>query len=412
MENTTSKQGDFLITCQHKLPKEERSDGSGGTKEVHVVIKQSSFIVVIVSETHVLEGCTVDCTLVYDNVGLTEVHYINQKPISYTVQITSANTITCDIRILVLSSQHEDMLFKVLFKITSKTGEVLGNLFSFPLRVISKADGKKKNLTKPPRLPPTHRPEQKAKPLTQPPIPSVPLQPTQIQNPPPVPLPINQHNTHQQPQQTQEGSAEQEENDDSILNTLQYQQQLLRELTQQTNSNPLSMPLVGMITSYQQLPQNQRIPQLLRIISSLNAQETALMSELVSMIVSINTTIQNDPQQNMVQPFQQFPQPNAAYQTEQQVGNNQFNQMGVMGQTSGNVTVTNMQNVNNVTTQQVGQNSQGGQPTQNQNNSVGSQYPSSSTPQPTFQTNTTPYSPQVNFSGGVDGSFYQDSNNN
>lgn len=74
-----------------------------------------------------------------------EVHYINQKPISFTVTTTTQNTLSCDIRILVLSSQHEDMLFKVLFRITDQSGKEVARLYSAPLRVISKADGKKKS---------------------------------------------------------------------------------------------------------------------------------------------------------------------------------------------------------------------------------------------------------------------------
>ena len=69
MENS-SVQGEFIITCQHKLPKEEREEPDGGMKEVHVVIKQSSFIVMIASQTKNLEGCSVECTLVYDTPTL------------------------------------------------------------------------------------------------------------------------------------------------------------------------------------------------------------------------------------------------------------------------------------------------------------------------------------------------------
>lgn len=71
METTTLRQGEFTLTCQHKLAKEYRAADNGGQKEVHVVIKQSSFVVVIVSEKTPLEECNVDCSLVYDNEEMT-----------------------------------------------------------------------------------------------------------------------------------------------------------------------------------------------------------------------------------------------------------------------------------------------------------------------------------------------------
>ena len=71
-------------------------------------------------------------------------HYINQLPLIASVSSTSTNAITCELRILVLSSQHEDMLFRVRFEVFNADRQPVTTLHSAPLRVISKADGKKK----------------------------------------------------------------------------------------------------------------------------------------------------------------------------------------------------------------------------------------------------------------------------
>ncbi|EKE37162.1 hypothetical protein ENUP19_0285G0015 [Entamoeba nuttalli] len=396
MQDTTSHQGQFLVTCQHKLPKEERIEADGTTKEVHVVIKQSSFIVSISSESIILEGCNVDCSLVYDNDGLTEVHYINQKPISFTAQLSSPNRITCDVRILVLSSQHEDMLFKVIFKLTNKKGEQIATLHSFPIRVISKADGKKKvPNSKPPKLPSSIKPEQKSKVLTQSHLPvSTPV----IQS---LSSP-SQQNIEIQPAALQNANEQPEE---SVLQILQYQQSILRDLTQQTNVNPLCSPLVGLINSYQQLPQNQRIPQLLRIISSLNPQENALISELVSLIAGINTSVQTDPQQQIVQPFQTFAQPASAYQNNVQQqfntsNNNVTNQFQQLPTPPITIPIPTSAS-NQINQQSVSSTSQ---PPLSDN----------TTSQPHFQTSSPhSFSPQhYSFNGNNDTSFYPDTSNN
>ena len=70
MEATTVPPGEFSLSCQHKLAKEERCEPNGTVKEVHVVIKQCPFTVTIFSQTVSLERCTVKSTLVYDNERL------------------------------------------------------------------------------------------------------------------------------------------------------------------------------------------------------------------------------------------------------------------------------------------------------------------------------------------------------
>ena len=436
MEETTNRQGDFIITCQHKLPKEERFELNGELKEVHVVIKQSSFIIILSNDKISLKDCTIDCTLVYDNDSTNEVHYINQKPISFTTQVTNQHRVTCDIKIGVLSSQHEDMLFKILFRVMNDQGKLIGQLYSYPIRVISKADSKKKTTTKPPKQPTSLKTETKQKvpvlakrssneelsqnqlnELT--PMNEINSSQNQngnqlnnsvgnsVSNPNGNQLPNSSNGNQlqnsvsnqipnllgntmssstgnqvsnplsnslstgnqtgngismQQSQVNKSGNFEdqikrendifqsqlhmsnglpnsmgnqqmngtfgttqqEEQKDDSILSILQYQQSILRELTQQTNSNPLANPLLGMINAYKQLPQNQRIPQLLRIITTLTPQDNALISELVSFIIGINSSVQNDAQQMVQQYPQQTQQSNEYNQTQNYNQQTQF----------------------------------------------------------------------------------------
>ncbi|KAL7717769.1 Transcriptional regulator cudA [Entamoeba marina] len=261
---------DFIISYHHKLPHEERQLLDGSTKTVGVVVKQSSFLVVIVSHTVSLDDCSVDCSLLYDNATLSQVHFINQKPITFSSQISGNNSMNVELRILVLSSQHEDMLFRVKFELYNKLKEKITTLYSEPLRVISKADsGKKKNKT-----------VKKSAPLT----------PTAIlpqQNKPIRPT-LAQRKENVPPQQTSKEITDLDK--EGITLILQYQQSILRELSQQNSSNPLTQPLTGMLNAYLSLPQTQRIPQLLRFVSTLSPQESAVVSELIEVYsLSLNT---------------------------------------------------------------------------------------------------------------------------
>ncbi|EDR23291.1 hypothetical protein EDI_353090 [Entamoeba dispar SAW760] len=262
LPNVTTN-GNFIISYHHKLPHEERQMLDGTIKNVGVVIKQSAFLVVITSRTLSLENCSVDCTLLYDNSDMSAVHFINQKPITFNSQVSDHNSINVELRILVLSSQHEDMLFRVKFDLYNSQREKIETLYSEPLRVISKADGGKKKIrinknttlfqttsskfnsqTKPPRLPCSLKKDSS-------------------------PLPKN----------IQKELTESEK--ENIIQTLQYQQTILKELSQQSSINPLTYPLVETLNSYLSLPQTQRIPQLLRFVSDLSPQESMVINELL-----------------------------------------------------------------------------------------------------------------------------------
>ncbi|EKE42938.1 hypothetical protein ENUP19_0284G0053 [Entamoeba nuttalli] len=259
---TTS--GDFIISYHHKLPHEERQMLDGTTKNVGVVIKQSAFLVVITSRTSSLENCSVDCTLLYDNPDMSAVHFINQKPITFNSQVSDHNSMNVELRILVLSSQHEDMLFRIKFDLYNSQREKIETLYSEPLRVISKADGGKKKVritksttlfqTTPSRLS------------------------TQQTKPPRLPCSLKR-DSPPLPKISQRELTESEK--ENIIQTLQYQQTILKELSQQSSTNPLTYPLVETLNIYLSLPQTQRIPQLLRFVSDLSPQESMVINELI-----------------------------------------------------------------------------------------------------------------------------------
>ncbi|KAL7712359.1 CudA family protein [Entamoeba marina] len=114
-------------------------------KQIYVVVKQSIFSLTITSP-HRIDG-DIDCELVYDTDDLSPVGYIAQTPLLFKVQQITSNTINIECKLTVLSSQHEDLLFKVLVKLVVD-GAVVGTLYSEPIKSTSKADSHKKTTKK------------------------------------------------------------------------------------------------------------------------------------------------------------------------------------------------------------------------------------------------------------------------
>ena len=260
----------FSLTYNHKLPHEERQLLDGSTKNVGIVIKQSSFLVIIVSQRYPLDNCSVDCSLIYDNAELSEAHYINQKPISFNSQVNNNNTMNVELRISVLSSSHEDMLFRVRFDIYNSMKEKIATLYSGPLRVISKADSSKKK---------SKQAQQTAKT-------SQSLQPSQKTKSPRMPNCFKKENKTGKDQKEKQPKDQQEIDKENILQTLQYQQNLLKEISQHTSVNPLTQPLVVTLNYYLAMPQTQRINQLMQFIAELTPQESMIITELMEIFRS------------------------------------------------------------------------------------------------------------------------------
>ncbi|BFU18972.1 hypothetical protein EHI8A_068060 [Entamoeba histolytica HM-1:IMSS-B] len=110
-------------------------------KEVCVVVKQSIFTLTITSP-HRIDG-TIDCELVYDMDDLKPVGYVSQNPLSFKVQQITSNTVNVECKLAVLSSQHEDLLFRVHVKLLLGDS-VIGSIYSHPIKSTSKADSHRK----------------------------------------------------------------------------------------------------------------------------------------------------------------------------------------------------------------------------------------------------------------------------
>ncbi|KAL7721381.1 C2 NT-type domain-containing protein [Entamoeba marina] len=99
-----------------------------GVNEIYVVVKQTNFLLCLTS-TQPIENADVSCELLYDMVDLKPVSYVAQKPISYRTQQVSLDAINVECKLNVLSSQHEDMLFRIRV-VVRDNGKVIGEVLS------------------------------------------------------------------------------------------------------------------------------------------------------------------------------------------------------------------------------------------------------------------------------------------
>ncbi|ELP94863.1 hypothetical protein EIN_248770 [Entamoeba invadens IP1] len=113
-------------------------------KEICVVVKQSIFTLTITSP-HRIDG-TIECELVYDLEDLKPVGFVAQNPLSFKVQQITSNTINVECKLAVLSSQHEDLLFRVHVKLLMDD-TLIDSIYSKPIKSTSKADSHRKPKT-------------------------------------------------------------------------------------------------------------------------------------------------------------------------------------------------------------------------------------------------------------------------
>ena len=112
-----------------------------GDKEVCIVVKQSIFTLTITSP-HRIDG-TLLCELVYDIEDLIPVGYVSQNPLTYKINTITSNTINIECKLAVLSSKHEDLLFRVHVRLMN--GNIpIASLYSKPIKSTSKADSHRK----------------------------------------------------------------------------------------------------------------------------------------------------------------------------------------------------------------------------------------------------------------------------
>jgi len=157
-----SSRAHLITIVKQTSPFEERVTRSGIQRDIHVVIKNSPFIVQI----GVAKNCEIDlnhvafeATLLYDTDGGEKgVDFVKVKPIEYKcVPSEAGDQVAIELRIKVLTSQHEDMFFKVSIQGQDPiTKQDIPNLrvLTAPIKVISKPEQLKKRQPIP--LPPTN----------------------------------------------------------------------------------------------------------------------------------------------------------------------------------------------------------------------------------------------------------------
>lgn len=144
-----------LVVLKHKAHSEEKISKNGLQRTVHIVVKNSPFYLTLglspgSSNKVDLNQVAFEPTLMYDCEGSKEVDYVRVKPYEFkAVPNETGNEVEVELRIKVLTSQHEDMLFKVKIQGQNPmTKEDIPGLsvITSPIKVISKPEQlKKKN---------------------------------------------------------------------------------------------------------------------------------------------------------------------------------------------------------------------------------------------------------------------------
>jgi len=147
----------LLSIVKQSSPFEERITRNGIQRDIHVVIKNSPFMV----QFAVAKNCEIDlnhvafdATLLYDTEGEKGVDFVKVKPIEYKCAPNeTGDQVAMELRIKVLTSQHEDMFFKVRIQgLDPVTKQEIPNLkvLTCPIKVISKPEQLKKRQPPPP----------------------------------------------------------------------------------------------------------------------------------------------------------------------------------------------------------------------------------------------------------------------
>ncbi|KAF2075675.1 hypothetical protein CYY_002988 [Polysphondylium violaceum] len=165
---TTSSASPNLLNCttnkrisitQQTCLVEEKFSKNGVQKNVHVVVKNNPFILTLtlLDSSLNFHQLTPEVQLVYDSESLKEVDSATVKPLEYKTRANEeGDQLTVELRIKVLSSQLEDMLFRAKVKIVDpRTRKEMSGLsvITHPIRVVSKPDQVKKKAKKRKRAP-------------------------------------------------------------------------------------------------------------------------------------------------------------------------------------------------------------------------------------------------------------------
>ena len=208
--------------------------------------------------------------------------YITQRPLTYSSFLNSNKTMNIELKILVLSSQHEDMLFKIRFDLYNQYHQKLVSLYSESLRIISKADHKRK--AKPVKI---HTPYQNKQKQNDSEL-NINEKEFQSKQPkkPHAFISEQQSPSKRKKKEIKEEKENKEINqmkypqtEEGLLQLMNHQQSMLQDIIGMS-SNPLSLPMKSSIQFYSSISQQQRIMQLMRFLSELSQDEFDCFNEM------------------------------------------------------------------------------------------------------------------------------------
>jgi len=136
--------GPQLVIISQGDVSSEHFSKNGVTKQVHVVVKNLVFVMEVSSSLD-LSKCSLEARLLYDfdreedAKAALEVSYVKNEPLEYKVSLTDGGyKASVELRIKVLTSQHEDMLFRVRLSAADPISGTTFGVISQPIKVISK----------------------------------------------------------------------------------------------------------------------------------------------------------------------------------------------------------------------------------------------------------------------------------
>eukprot|EP01119_Soliformovum_irregulare_P015090 TRINITY_DN41_c1_g3_i1.p2 TRINITY_DN41_c1_g3~~TRINITY_DN41_c1_g3_i1.p2 ORF type:complete len:172 (+),score=26.32 TRINITY_DN41_c1_g3_i1:110-625(+) len=139
--STPSKSNVLVIEKQESLATEKFSRNGSVSKDLHIVAKAIAFVIHITSTVD-LHTSPLNAKLLYDRDSDTKgkpVEMLNSAPLEFTAHVNDlGDKAAVETRVSVLSSQHEGAYFRVKFWVTDDTTQTTHEVFSHPIKVISK----------------------------------------------------------------------------------------------------------------------------------------------------------------------------------------------------------------------------------------------------------------------------------
>eukprot|EP00005_Dracoamoeba_jomungandri_P001914 CAMPEP_0174262128 /NCGR_PEP_ID=MMETSP0439-20130205/12786_1 /TAXON_ID=0 /ORGANISM="Stereomyxa ramosa, Strain Chinc5" /LENGTH=368 /DNA_ID=CAMNT_0015346777 /DNA_START=106 /DNA_END=1212 /DNA_ORIENTATION=+ len=132
-----------LKLLKQSSPTQEKVSKNGLQKNVHVVVKNTPFLMQLALTSPLLvsgavldfKSLAVDVCLCYDNDSLKQVGFVKTKPLEVKTAISeSGDQASLNVKIKVLTSQHEDMFFRVKVRVIEPKSK---REFTPPLEILS-----------------------------------------------------------------------------------------------------------------------------------------------------------------------------------------------------------------------------------------------------------------------------------